>query len=124
MDGNFRPQLEYNWPLSGGVSVPITMPGFNGAQFGLFNINLGGSTDSALEPKILQSVGSYGRQLGHLFDVVDVLVRKLDRAGLTAPELAAIKTFECSYAGIGKAKRRHGQKNTPGFLAQGISDVS
>lgn len=124
MDGNFRPQLEYNLPLSGGVSVPVTMPWFNGAQFGLFNINLGGSEDPALESQLLQSVGSYGKQLGHLFDVVEVLVRRLKPADLTEPEREAVKAFQCSYAAITKTKRRHGQKNTPGLLAQGISDVS
>jgi hypothetical protein len=36
-----------------------------GAQFGFINIDLGNTQHPELEQKILDEVGSYGRQLGH-----------------------------------------------------------
>jgi len=50
MADKFKPQLEWNLPLSGAVTMPITMPSFtggsmSGGQIGLFNIDLGNSSD-------------------------------------------------------------------------------
>ncbi len=88
----FKPQTVYNWPLSGAVSVPITMPGIT--------INLGGSGNPAQEQDMLDHVGSYGRQIGWLCDAVEVLVNRLDHAGLDAAEKKALKTFELMAAAI------------------------
>jgi hypothetical protein len=45
-----------------------------------WNINLGGSTDTVLERRLLDDVGSYGRQIGQLGDALGVLI------DLVAPE--------------------------------------
>jgi hypothetical protein len=110
MSGYFKPQLEWNLPLSGGVSVPITMPSANGSQIGLFNINLGSSSDTDLEAKMLQSAGSYGKQIGRICDALDVVLRKLDKSKLDKADLEAIAAFECTYKAITKTKARHGGK--------------
>jgi hypothetical protein len=41
-----------------------------GAQFGLINIDLGDTAESDLERKILDRVGSYGRQIGRIGDAL------------------------------------------------------
>ncbi len=46
-----------------------------GAQFGLINIDLGDTAESDLERKILDKVGSYGRQLGRIGDALDVILK-------------------------------------------------
>ena len=51
---------------------------FQGAQFGLFNIDLGQSRDPALERTILDEVGSYGRQLGRIGDALEVILKHVD----------------------------------------------
>jgi len=39
-----------------------------------WNINLGGSNDTTLERRVLDEVGSYGRQIGQLGDALGVLI--------------------------------------------------
>jgi hypothetical protein len=82
----FKPQVEWNWPLSGAVSVPVTPSGIT--------INLGGSGNPPLEQDMLEHVGSYGRQIGWLCDALEVILEKLDRFALTEADEKALKTFE------------------------------
>ncbi len=85
-------------PLAGDVSQVINpwnwMLNAMGNQYGLVNINLGKSADPELERRILEDVGSYGRQLGRMGDVVDVLIRHLPREKLDEHERQAISAFE------------------------------
>ncbi len=45
-----------------------------GAQFGFINIDLGDTAESDLERKLLDRVGSYGRQLGRIGDALEVIL--------------------------------------------------
>jgi len=92
MPDTFKPQVEWNWPLSGAVSVPITMPGIT--------INLGGSGNPPLEQDMLDHVGSYGRQIGWLCDALEVALKKMDGKPLDAADEKALKTFELMAAAI------------------------
>lgn len=107
MTDKFRPQLEYNLPLSGAVSVPITMPSFSGAQFGLFNINLGGSGDPALEQEMLDQVGSYGRQLGRICEVMEVMLDHMESSKPIDPKSKAVTVFREMAAAIRHTKSGH-----------------
>ncbi len=83
MADKFKPQLEWNLPLSGAVTMPITMPSFtggsmSGGQIGLFNIDLGNSADPALERKLIDAAGSYGKQIGRLCDVVALMLKHME----------------------------------------------
>ncbi len=53
-----------------------------GAQFGFINIDLGAAGESDLERKLLDRVGSYGRQLGRIGDALEVILKhvKLGRS--------------------------------------------
>lgn len=92
MADTFKPQVEWNMPLSGAVSVPITMPGIT--------INLGGSGNPAQEQDMLTHVGSYGRQIGWLCDALEAVLKKVDGEPLTAADDKALKTFELMAAAI------------------------
>ncbi len=59
--------------------------GSSGDQFGLINIELGHG-DQNTERDILAQVGSYGRQLGHLGEALEVVISVLHRI---APEKMA-----------------------------------
>lgn len=69
----------FRLPLSGDVTQTINpwtwMTQLVGNQFGI-NINLGKSSEPALERLILDEVGSYGRQLGRMSDAMRVLIKK------------------------------------------------
>jgi len=67
-----------NLPLSGDVSQVIDpwtlFVRSIGTQFGLINISVGESSDPEMEKQIIQTVGSYGKQLGQIGDALRVLI--------------------------------------------------
>ena len=77
-----------------------------GAQLGLVNINLGQTPRPDIEQKVLDEVGSYGRQLGRIGDALEVLLEnvKLDR--LSRDEADALKILRGQLAEIRKVKQR------------------
>jgi hypothetical protein len=81
-------------PLSGNVTQSINPWNwvFNptGSQFGVVNVNLGRSSDPQVEERILEDVGSYGKQLGKIGDVLRILLAHATLANLTPQEKAAI----------------------------------
>jgi hypothetical protein len=46
-------------------------------SFSLFSVNMGASSDSAIEREVLQNVGSYGKQIGHLAEALEVVIKRL-----------------------------------------------
>jgi hypothetical protein len=100
--------VQMKMPLSGNVSQAINPWTWNydwsDSQVGLININLGESTAPEVEHKILDDVGSYGKQLGRMADVVQILLKKMDKKDLTEPEKIAICDFEVMLRDIEKAK--------------------
>lgn len=100
-------------PFSGGVSQTINpwswMAKVMGNQFSLFTVNLGRSSAPEVEADILENVGSYGRQLGRLSDVVEVLARRLPRDELTDDERIALDDFAAQMREIKRIKARRGR---------------
>ncbi len=96
-------------PLSGDVTQFFRLFTSNlvavGSQFGLVNVNLGQSKAPEVEEEVLESVGSYGTQLGRIGDALAVLVthfrperpltddekRSLERLRVMLDEIADIK---------------------------------
>jgi hypothetical protein len=96
----------FKLPLSGDVSQwinPITS-WWSGNQI---SVNLGESGSPEAEAEILRRIGSYGRQLGKIDDVLTVLIAHLDRTSLSPLETEAINEFEDMAKQIGKIKRSH-----------------
>ena len=68
-------------------------------QIGLVNIDLGNTPNPDLERKILDEVGSYGRQLGRLSEALEVLLdeateaKLLDRSKLSDDQIVALHDF-------------------------------
>ena len=63
----------------------LTQPRLPNWSFNLFNVNGVASTNAAIEQQALQRVGSYGKQLGHLAEALEVLIGKLSiRAKITS----------------------------------------
>lgn len=79
-------------------------------SFNLFNVNLGASSNAAIEQEALQSVGSYGKQMGHLAEALELLIGKLRL--LESPELSpsekdTLTVFLGDVAAIRKIKKAH-----------------
>jgi hypothetical protein len=79
-----------------------------GAQFGLINIDLGDTAESDLERKLLDRVGSYGRQLGRIGDALDVILSHVKLGDLKPEEKDALDILKGQLAAVRqvKAERR------------------
>ena len=55
----------------------FTQPILPNWSFNLFNANLGVSSNAAVEQEALEKVGSYGRQIGHLAEALELIVQRL-----------------------------------------------
>ena len=78
-----------------------------GGQFGLINIDLGGAGDSDLERKILDRVGSYGRQLGRIGDALEVVLKHVKLDDLTRDEQDALDILKGQLAAVRQTKAGH-----------------
>ena len=97
----------FHWPLSGDVTQAWATMVRTWGQWGLININVGGSgtADPVLERRIVDEVASYGRQLGRISEALEALIeatvtedtadgQRLDRAKLKRDEqIAALLEF-------------------------------
>lgn len=102
----------FRLPLSGNVTQSINPWTwfFNpvGSQVGLVNIELGQSSNPAVEEEVLSDIASYGKQLGRVEDALLVLLAHFrpDRP-LTAEEETAISALRAIVAEIAAVKARH-----------------
>ncbi|HVI87348.1 MAG TPA: hypothetical protein VM659_03545 [Dongiaceae bacterium] len=79
-----------------------------GAQFGFINIDLGQTPRPEIEQDILDRVGSYGRQLGRIGDVLEILLKHVDLKNLNAAEKQAIKDLQLQLDSVRLVKQDHG----------------
>lgn len=92
-----KTSVVYN-PLSGPVNqfFDLMNSWFRniGGQIGLVNITVGSTADPDLEKRILEGVGTYGRQVGRISDALRVLVEQaVKNGGLKEPQKKALDAF-------------------------------
>jgi hypothetical protein len=75
-------------------------------RYGLVNISLGQTRRPDIERKVLDKVGSYGRQLGRIGDALEVLIRHFDKRELTVEEGDALAILMGQLAEVRKVKAR------------------
>jgi hypothetical protein len=102
----------FRLPLSGNVTQSINPWNwlFNpvGSQVGLINIDLGQSSNPAIEEEVLTDVASYGKQLGRIEDALLVLLAHFrPERPLTAEEETAIGDFKAIVEEIAAVKAKH-----------------
>ena len=102
----------FKLPLSGNVTQSINpwTAFFSpiGSQFCLVNINLGHSSDPNVEADVLSDVGSYGKQLGKIGDVMTVLQKHFKpEVPLTQEEREAIESLKEMLHKIADVKEKH-----------------
>lgn len=78
-----------------------------GAQFGFINIDLGDTAEADLERKILDKVGSYGRQLGRIGDALEVVLKHVKLENLKPDEQDALDILKGQLAAVRRAKGGH-----------------
>ncbi|HEX8620778.1 MAG TPA: hypothetical protein VF718_02315 [Allosphingosinicella sp.] len=77
-----------------------------GAQLGFVNINLGQTSHPEIEQKLLDEVGSYGRQLGRIGDALEVLIDHVELGELSPREADALAILKGQLAEVRKVKQR------------------
>ena len=103
---------DFKLPLSGNVTQTINpwTVFFNpiGSQIGLINVNLGNSSNPAVEEQVISDVASYGKQLGRIEDALLVLLAHFrPERPLTAEEHAAIDALRAIIEEIAAVKAKH-----------------
>jgi hypothetical protein len=79
-------------------------------SFNLFNVNLGASSNAAIEQEALQTVGSYGKQIGHLAEVLEIIIGKsglLESDDLSQAEKDTLRIFLGDVSAVRKIKASH-----------------
>lgn len=107
-------------PLSGDVSqfiAPWSWFVRQVGQLGFINVNIGSTPAPEVETRVLEEVGSYGRQIGRLADAVEVLIGMLDRNSLSPDQQAAIGAFESQLKDVRSVKAASGRGPQPTLLA-------
>ena len=106
MDRSFWPRLVPNW-----LSQSINRQLFQGATFGLINVELGSSANPEVEQAILDEVGSYGRQLGRIGDALEILLRHVDHTKLNDAERKVLQACEDQLTHVRLVKQRELRKD-------------
>jgi hypothetical protein len=99
-------------PLSGDVSQFISPWSWfvrQVGQLGIINVNIGSTPAPEVETRVLEDVGSYGRQIGRLADALEVLIATLDRNSLSPDQQAAISAFEGQLKDVRSVKTAAGR---------------
>ena len=91
----------------GNLNQPI-LPNWS---FNLLNVNLGASSNAGLEQAALQKVGSYGKQIGHIAEALEVLIGNLgllESKDLSREDKDALAVFLGDVAAVRKLKAGQG----------------
>jgi hypothetical protein len=103
----------FKLPLSGDVPfsvAPWTNFGVLGDHASFFTVNVGQSSAPEVESRVLEDVGSYGRQLGRIGEALRVLVEAFDEHSLAPRQRKAIRAFLAMMDEIDDIKRAHGRE--------------
>jgi hypothetical protein len=90
----------------------LTQPILPNWSFNLFNVNLGASSNAAVEQEALEKVGSYGRQIGHLAEALELIVSRLkllDSKDLSQQEKDVLQVFLGDVSAIRQIKEAQPQ---------------
>jgi hypothetical protein len=104
----FMPNV--NLPLSGPVAqafhIWTSLFSAFGNQTGFINVNLGRSSNPAVEAEVLSEVASYGKQLGRIEDALVVLLKHVQLDRLDKNEARAINDLKRMLEDIADVKER------------------
>lgn len=109
LSGAVVQSFNFSWWPGCGASLPYSLNGTPAADPP--TVSLGTSALPEAEKDMLVEIGSYGRQLGRIGDVLAILLRHFKPDGdLTSEEVRAIDDLKRTLHGIADIKERHGSK--------------
>ena len=90
----------------------LTQPILPNWSFNLFSVNLGATSNAEVEQQALEQVGSYGKQIGHLAEALEVIIQRLqllESKQLSRDDKDALQVLLGDVAAVRKIKSRHEQ---------------
>lgn len=98
------------------VAAPqnLYQPIWSNWSINLCNVNVGISTNSSVEAQALQNIGSYGKQIGHLAEALEIVIAKLkllDDRSLSPDQRDALTIFLNDVASVRQLKRENTQSD-------------
>lgn len=104
----------------GNVNIPVQMapnvlnqPILPGWQFSLFSVDLGHSSDPEIEKSVIEEIGSYGKQIGHIAEALEVVIERLnllDADDLDEKQRDAIKVLLGDVAAARSVKHKRAKQ--------------
>ena len=88
----------------------LTQPILPNWSFNLLSVNLGATSNPEVEQQVLEQVGSYGKQIGHLAEALEVLIQRsrlLESQDLSQDDRDALHVFLGDVAAVRKIKSGH-----------------
>ena len=85
----------------------------------LFSVNLGQSSDPAFEARVLEQVGSYGRQIGRIGEALAVILERIDTTSLDEPGRKAIRALQVQLDQVADLKVTHAKRPRNSLLSFG-----
>jgi hypothetical protein len=88
----------------------LTQPILPNWSFNLFSVNMGASSNAEVERQVLDQVGSYGKQIGHLAEALEVVIERLqllESKDLPSGDRDALRVFLGEVAAVRKIKTQH-----------------
>lgn len=85
----------------------LNQPILSNWSFNLFSVNLGSTSNAKVEQQVIEQVGSYGKQIGHLTEALEVVIKQLhllDSKALSQDERDALLVFLGDVAAVRKIK--------------------
>jgi hypothetical protein len=89
-------------------------------SFNLWSVNLGASSNAAIEQESLQAVGSYGKQIGHLAEALELVIGKLkllESKDLSQSERDTLRVFLGDVSAVRKVKASLAKAGRPSLSA-------
>ncbi len=77
-----------------------------GSQYNLFSINMGETSNPQVEREALRVVGSYGRQIGHIQEALEVLLKHVPMGKLNGEEKEVLKVLKRDIASVRRIKQK------------------
>lgn len=78
-------------------------------NFTLFNVNLGTTANPDVEREVQTVVGTYGRQIGHLQEALEVLLKHVPMNKLSTAEKEKLKVLKRDISSVRQIKAKHAQ---------------
>lgn len=78
-----------------------------GSTYNLVGINIGSTSNPDVEREVQKVVGTYGRQIGHIQEALEVLLKHVPMSKLSPAEKETLKVLKRDISSVRQIKKKH-----------------